>query len=525
MKGRLFWLLTFGIFFISIVLHILAVRDNHFFFTVDQGRDAVYVREIINYHSIFLRGPETTIRGIYTGPLWYYFLAVGYLIFKGNPFGGIFMLLILNLGTTLFLIWWVGKKIGKIEGLVAGFALQLNWGFFYTSLWAFNPFPLVSLSIILIIILTKFLSGAWPTSLVSESGTTLLVKGKRNYYFLALVPIIFAFNTEVAGALALLIFYILVGFVGVLKKHLSLKAYFVSAFLLPALGLLRLFYEALIQFIKSGSFYSGPTQGLGVASSTNFEGITKEFLNIFSNAVVPQNTTLSFLIFLAAIFLLILNKARVKKSIARFIFLTFLLTLVSYLFFASNRGWRDWHTVYLAPLIFISLLLAILSLPKKIGFLILAFVMFFQIKNFGQRYFSYTKESGDPSLLSNQLKIIDWVYTQSEGNGFSIYTYTNTFYDYPYQYLFSWYGKPKYGFYPCEYSNFPDSLKTLYIPGYEHYNEPKLGCDKWRYLIIESDTNGEKNKEWIREFSIMTRLIDTTYIGKTKIEKRAVRTD
>ncbi len=507
MKRRLFWILAFGILFISLAFHLLAVRDNHFFFTVDQGRDAVYVREIINYHKIFLRGPETTIRGIYTGPFWYYFLAIGYLIFGGHPFGGIFLLLIFNLGITLLLIWWGGKKIGKIEGLLIGFALQFNWGFFYTSLWAFNPFPLVGLSIILIVILTRFL------------------KGKRNYYLLALVPIVFAFNTEVAGALALLIFYILVGFFGVLKKYLSYKLYFIAAFLLPTLGLLRLFYEALAQLIKSGSFYSGPTTGLGVASSTNFAGITKEFINIFSNGVVPQNITLSFFVFLVAIVLFILNKARVKKSVVRFIFLTFLLTLVSYFFFASNRGWRDWHTVYLTPLIFISFLMMILSLPRKVGFLILTFVMFFQIKNFGQNYLGYIKTSDDSSLFSNELKIVDWIYNQEEKNGFSVYTYTNTFYDYPYQYLFSWYGKPKYGFYPCEYSNFPDSLKSLYVPGYEHYSEPKLGCDKWRFLIIESDTNGEKNKDWMKEFMIETQLLDTMEIGKTKIEKRSVRTD
>ncbi|HEX6977066.1 MAG TPA: hypothetical protein VF185_01740 [Patescibacteria group bacterium] len=506
MKKRTFFLLTTAILIFGFVLHIISVSNNNFFFTVDQGRDATYVREILNYHKIFLSGPETTIRGIYTGPLWYYFLALGYFILGGNPLGGVIICILLNLAATLVVITWARKKIGELESLVLGLALQFNWGFYYTSLWAFNPFPLVFLSILFLILLTKFL------------------KGKRAYYFLALIPVILAFNTEIAGAIVFLLIYIAVGLFGYYRKILSLKAYLIFAFVIPAVGIAKIVYEALTTFLKSGSVL-GASTGLGVISSTNFKGIYEQFGKILSDAIIPENLILSLGVIFLTIFLLILSKTRPKKSVLTFFSLTIVITVISYLFFASNKGYREWHTVYLTPLIFISILLFVLSLPKKIGLFILIFIMFFQVKNFYFKYTDYLRPSGNSSLFSNQIKVMDAIYKTSEGNGFDVYTYTNTFYDYSYQYLFSWYGKNKYGFYPCSYSNFPYSLKSLYIVGYEHYTEPKLGCDKLRYLIIESDTNGEKNKDWIKEFRLETRLLETIEVGNTKIEKRAVRTD
>jgi hypothetical protein len=59
----------------------------------------------------------------------------------------------------------------------------------------------------------------------------------------------------------------------------------------------------------------------------------------------------------------------------------------------------------------------------------------------------------------------------------------------------------------------------LYVPGWEHYVEPKLGCDKFRFLIIESDTNGETNKDWILDFRSKNVFLERVTIGKTVIEK------
>jgi hypothetical protein len=128
-------------------------------------------------------------------------------------------------------------------------------------------------------------------------------------------------------------------------------------------------------------------------------------------------------------------------------------------------------------------------------------------------------------MLYNQLSVLDWIYTHNDEDGFNVYTYTNTFYDYPYQYLFWWYGRERYGFMPCEYSNYPKSPKETYIPDFLEYTEPRLGCNRLRFLIVESDTNGQTNKNWIDDFRNDTLLVEEVTIGTVIVEKREVRSN
>lgn len=481
---------------------------NNIFFTVDEGRDAVYVREILNYHKIFTKGPESSVAGVFAGPLWYYFISIGYAVMHGNPIGSVFGLILLNLFVTTILIFVIGKRVGIKVALIVGFGLQIFWPFFMTSLWGFNPFPLVALSIFLILILEKFLE-----------------KPNSKTYALGLVPILLGFNTELAGTFAFLIFYILFGVWAVRKKKLNWRDLFIFGLAIPILGGLKILNDFANQPIGSKV-----NSGLGVFAGLNFVAIAQEFVKMIGGAVIPQLPIIGFLIAVLIILVFIFFTKSKNKFVKNFSYLTFVLVFVSYLFFSSNQGWRSWHTVYISPLILTTMLLicfelskASYSVVKKTGKVFIVIILFLQILFFKQNYIDYLKPSDNSSLLSNQMGVLDWIYTNSEGNGFNAYTYTNTFYDYPYQYLFTWYGGSKYGFLPCEYSNFPFSHKELYVPGWEHYTEPKLGCDKFRFLIIESDTNGEDNKNWIDEFRIENHFVARTKIGDTVIEKYKAR--
>src|SRR5258708_1849489 len=182
MKNKFFWIFLFLIILFGLVTRIYAINGNRIFFTVDEGRDAIYARQIINYHEIFTKGPQATLKGLYTGPGWYYFVSIGYALFKGNPLGAVFVLVVLNLAITLLLMITTKKEVDPKLALIVGLVLMISWDFFTISLWGFNPFALPALAIILIILLAK------------------------NKYGLAVIPIILAFNAELAGAIALLIF-------------------------------------------------------------------------------------------------------------------------------------------------------------------------------------------------------------------------------------------------------------------------------------------------------------------------------
>ncbi|MDP2649337.1 MAG: hypothetical protein Q8P10_00680, partial [bacterium] len=118
MNKKLFWALFILIILFGFLIRVIPTLGNNFYFTMDQGDDAVHVREILVRHQIPILGPPTGLEGLFAGPLWYYFISIGYLIFGGNPFGSVFMLILLNLGLTAVLMKILAKKISLSFALI-----------------------------------------------------------------------------------------------------------------------------------------------------------------------------------------------------------------------------------------------------------------------------------------------------------------------------------------------------------------------------------------------------------------------
>ena len=205
----------------------------------------------------------------------------------------------------------------------------------------------------------------------------------------------------------------------------------------------------------------------------------------------------------------------------QFSVLTLFIFILSYLFFSTNNGWRSWHTLYLPPLIYICVILMISQLKKVVSIPLIAVIVISQAFVFVPRYIEYLKPSDNAAILANQMKVIDWIYAKSEENGFNVYTYqTNSYFDYPYQYLFWWRGLGKYKHVPCHYEVYPKSHKYIYVPGGEfNYNTPTLGCDRLLFLIKEPIIDYKRYAKWAVHYE-NTKLIETTTIGKITVEKR-----
>ncbi len=494
----IFWAVVVCIITSHIYLHNLAVLGNNLYFTIDQGNDSLSVRDIWQNNAIFLKGPETSIRGVFAGPLWYYFLVPGFAFFKGHPLGGVSFLILLNALLLLAIIFWIKKKVGSTQAILVSGMLIFSWTFFETSLYSFNPFPTLTTCFLRMIFLIEFL------------------EGKKKYYYWAVLVTLFTFNFDVAIAAALTFFTYSIGAWGVKRHILSLKEYLVSSFALPGIAIIILAKQFLEVFIKT-KVVTHTNSGLGVFSGVNIFGMFVEFLRLIGT-VIPRHSILGVFLFTIVVFLFIGQKKK-NKYVRDFSVLTFDLTVISFLFFASNRGWRTWHTVYLPPILFIAFLLMVLELPKKIAVPIFLLVLVSKILFFQTTFEKYRTPSSDPSLLYNELSTVDWIYTHAESQGFKVYNYTDRFFDDPYQYLFWWHGLEKYHYLPDEYANYPLAAKELYVPGYQHYLEPKRGADRIAFLIIQSDTNGETNKDWIYKFRDYHDLKEETKVGDIKIEK------
>lgn len=504
-KTALLLLILFTVFSFSIRLFL--IRNNNLFFTVDQGRDAIYAREILTRQQIFLKGPETNIRGIFAGPLVDYYNAFWYFVFQGHPVGAAVGMMFLNIVVSVLLILWLKDKIGLSKSFVLASSLQVVWSFFETSLWGFHPFALVALSFFLLWSLVNFL----------ESEKREGVK----YYLLSLFLCFLAFNAEVAAAIALFVFTLGLGFVGVKRNIISDKFWLLFGVFLPVVGALffaKDFVFQLLGGVSATSIEGGRNAGR-VFESMNFETMFYEFGNILVGVTTPHSLVLGLSIFVISVYLFYKNKRGLDAKIKNFIALTFLLFGWSFIFFATNMGHRSWHTVYLPALMFVSLVLIFFHIPRKVGMLFLSLVVLFQLINFTEKYMENRVVSTNPSILYNQISTIDWIYETASSQGFRVYNYADTFYDYPYQYLFWWYAREKYGYLPDEYANFPLSHKELYVPGSKYYADPNRNGEGLKYLIIQSETNGEDNRDWIERFREYHDKVDETKVGSITLEK------
>lgn len=499
MQKKLFWFFLLLILIGAFVVRIIPAQNHNFFFTMDQADDGVWAREFFERGQLLWHGVRTNIPGVYAGPLWYYFISIGYFAFRGDPFGALFMVILLNTVLTGLLMWLIKRNVGAWQALVVGFSLQIFWWFYDTSRWAFNPFPLVATAMGTLLLLSLFF------------------KGEKKALVWASALVFLGFNFEIAGAGAIFLFYLFVLSWAFLTKRTGLKQ-LIYSLVLPAISGGLIAFELGNRFLSNVSGQTLPGQSTNYFSGTNFTYMAGRFLEILSFAIVPYHIKLSLLVF-ALLLVWFWQRKNPNLFVRNFVLLSLVLFVVCFIFFGSNKGWYDWHTVYLAPILFTAFLLLVLSLPARIALVFLTVSLLLQLGIFKERYLQYLRSNHNPSILATELAVVDWIYANRENDGFKAYTYMPARRDYPYQYLFWWYGRQKYGFVPCEYSIYPKGLK-LYIPGKEFYTKPQLGCDKFVFLIIEPQHDKAYFDNWYGQGSAGTVLLDKTVVDDVLIEKR-----
>ncbi len=376
-KSRFIFLSFLAAFLVGLLLHFIPMLTNNFYFTMDQGNEAVYAREIWFRHQLVLTGPETSIPGLFNGPLWHWFISIGYIVFGGHPIGPLVLLVFLNLGLSMFLMQKVFRYVSFWPSITLGFALQFFWPFYDTSRYAFSPFALVFCNVIAILLLESFLRG-----------------NKRSFIFAAF-PVSLTFHTELASFPPLLFIYLFIGIWSLFKKLLtwSTLAYgivIVFIFFIP-----HVLSEAITNFSQFWSVHKSLSSEQTVFAGAKFVEMTQVFIMLIGKSVVPQKPYIGAVIFLL-VFLFFIKYCNHNIFIKRFIFLSLLLVGISWIWFSSNIGWHSWHTVYVAPLLFISLLLMLFSLPKKIGVIFISTVLIFQLGFFYKAVSRYTSSFGGP---------------------------------------------------------------------------------------------------------------------------------
>jgi len=435
-------------------IRIKGVIEGSFAFTYDVGRDMLAVWNIVVNHQLLFIGPTTGLPGVFYGPWWYYLLAPAFVAGSGDPKGVATFIVLLGMATVIG-GFYLGRKVsGKtlgiiLAGLLAFSPIMLG---LTTQIWNPNIAPFITL---LIIIILAILSGV-----KKQDGS------KKHVWLFFFLGILLALNFDaeiVYGALFFL--SIVISFVVLLRNTFSLQR--IIAFGLGFILILspRILFELKHQFLMTRTLLSSFTGKLPGGSELPFLERLPQRLEVLGQMWIDTVSLSNWwvggvlaVLVIATILRYFPKLSQVKQKLVIVLSITLVTFYVGLLFF-SHDIWS--HYFVGLPVVFILLLGlgidALLSSLPRFRTLLLSGVVLLIIANFNPLKVigEMTKPLwiGDASVYRNQLVAIDYVYQEASGRPFKYLVYTPPIYDYPYQYLFIWYGEKEYQYVPDQNEN------------------------------------------------------------------------
>lgn len=496
-----------AVLLLGVLYRLFLTWDGNFLFNMDNARDMVDVREMVVLHKLRLTGPTSAIEGLFNGPAWYYLLAIPFILTGGNPYGSIILEIALWAIGGFFLLKLVNKW-GSFLILPIGLIWVSSNYVVLTNLYAFNPNPVILLTPVFIYLLVEFLE-----------------KGKPLFgilaFFLSGLFFNFEMNFGIFAPLIILVSIILTRKIKLLKTSGLWLG--VAVFILTLMP--QIFFDIKHNFIMSKSVL----KFLAESPSSNFnfalrlQTISESFFNTFS-ATLLNHKTLTLIIL--GLFVVIYLKRWKSFKTDRLIIVCLLyifIPFIGYLFLPVTVN--AWHLggEMAAGMLLLGFLLKevwnINFLGKLISLALAFTIIWFAFGNIVNFFINdFGKTNMDPSLYKNEIAAIDFVYKYANGKNFKVYTYLPSVYDYPYQYLFWWYGNKKYGYIPGEYAYSPN--KPSYIPSQDKFAGLKTNFSGLVFLIKEPNRNYTRFG-WEGDFiKFNWQTIEKQMIGPIEIEIR-----
>ena len=161
-------------------------------FLGDEGRNALVMRDIVDFRHFPAIGPGTSIGNMYLGPLYYYLTAPSLALFNYSPVGPSVTVATLGLAT-IGLLWWIGRQwFGRKPALVVAalYALSPTTIIYSRSSWNPNIMPFFALVCIYAVWKVWHL-GYWRWLVICAVSLAFVLNS--HYLGLLLVPLIVIF--------------------------------------------------------------------------------------------------------------------------------------------------------------------------------------------------------------------------------------------------------------------------------------------------------------------------------------------
>ncbi len=442
----------------AFLLRIFFVFQGAVSFHYDMSRDAYVAKQIWLNHDLKLIGPPTSTPGLYHGVFYYYLIALFYGIGNSDPRIVAILLAFLN-SLTILPLMLLTKDVFKSTkwSILAGLFFAISFEATQYAAWISNPAPAILTVSLYFYFLRLWQKGrSWGLYGAVISATLSTQFQFFLIYLILLIPIfkiLFKIKTKLREV-GFSLFFTLLG---------------VSSFLIAA-----------VKFKTLGSILSGfgniSTSGV-IDFRPQFSELFLKYINRFSEIFTYNFSPMNVLIGGLLGFLVLFSLKR-QNLILFYLFSNFPI-------FIFGGHSNIYANIGLVTPAILGLCFLTQSIWKKYKSLAIILVFFIILSNF------YAIVKNNPNgqiilvipndmVLSQELNLIDQTYKFADYKPFSINTltlplWTNT----TWAYLYSWYGKNKYGYVPSFYGH--NQIGLLGVNDLPQVDKP---LDK-TYLIIE----------------------------------------
>lgn len=439
--ARKFIIFTVMILFLGAVPRAIEMINGNYLFGYDQGLFYLGVKKIVVEHKLALIGAPAAggAVGFFQGPGWYYLLAIPFVLFAGNPYGGMVLIFLIGMATIAAAIFFLRKMFDERTALIGGLLLAISPAMIPQSRFIWPPFPIPLLSVFLLFFLYKVL--------------------EKKDQFLPWLAFTLGLMThlETATAATLLGNLLIIFPFLVIKKMVSLRMIILSfgAIILTQLPLIifdlrhnLLNLRGIIRLILT----PGTTEPSFGEKLANRWGVFKEnLLTTFPSADFWW--PLLIFIIMGGVVLYLKNKhhSSAQKAFVAYLAISPVLLFLVFL----KMGFLMWNWWILELHVYYCFLLAIILSflwSKNFLKLVIGGLLFFLVFSFAKQTVFYYRNDfndfGGVHKIKGKIQALDDIYRDASGKPFNLLIFSPPIYTYAYDYLLWWYGKGKYGYEP-----------------------------------------------------------------------------
>jgi hypothetical protein len=442
------------------------IFTGNILFLFDNGRDLLYVRNIVVNHRLYLIGPSSGgIAGYFHGVLWYYLLTIPFFISRGNPASFTIFMASCSILSILFVFFVMKKIAGLYPAIFASLIYSFAFFSIGTSRFIWNPYPIV-----------------WLMPFYFASIYFFTKQKPHAVFFVSFITSLI-FHFEAIYGITLILPFLAILFLEGKRKPVNVL-FALLLFVVPILP--SMLFDIRHHFLILGSLIK--TLVSGGATITHQSNpvpflmrVPARVSDLFTytiNAVTPF-LLINVILFLGGVYGFIKS----YKTQKLFFLLCSLILLMPLLIFLTLK-YEVWSYYWIgsAPFysLFLSYLLAKVIQKKELymGLLLVLFVLTNPLPDIITHFLYYVNPGS--SNLATQLSIVNSVY-KDEKEPFSVYVDTPPVYDYVYRYLFWYEGYRKY-------KVFPNDLKQKLV-----------------YVIVDDNTTDVTGRYFI------TQVVKTPY--------------